>query len=68
MLASACHAMELSNAHGEVHRGADEITDSNDDDGVAQVIERLLAERSGSALDTQHAVNQRVVQIEQDRF
>jgi hydroxymethylpyrimidine pyrophosphatase-like HAD family hydrolase len=43
MMAFAGHAVAVGNAQGEVLRVADEITDSNDDDGVAQVIELLLA-------------------------
>jgi Cof subfamily protein (haloacid dehalogenase superfamily) len=45
MLTWAGHAVAVANAHPDVRQVADEITASNDDDGVAQVIERLLAER-----------------------
>ena len=43
MLAWAGHAVAVANAHPEVQAVADEITASNDDDGVALVVERLLA-------------------------
>jgi hydroxymethylpyrimidine pyrophosphatase-like HAD family hydrolase len=42
MLGWAGHAVAVANAHPDVLAAADEITASNDDDGVAQVIERLL--------------------------
>ena len=42
MLAWAGHAVAVANAHPTVHAVADTITASNDDDGVAQVLERLL--------------------------
>jgi len=45
MLAWAGRAVAVANAHPDVLAAADEITGSNDEDGVAQVIERLLAER-----------------------
>lgn len=45
MLAWAGHAVAVANAHPEVQAIADEITASNDDDGVAIVIERLLDDR-----------------------
>jgi Cof subfamily protein (haloacid dehalogenase superfamily) len=44
MLAWAGHAVAVANAHPEVRALADEVTASNDDDGVAIVVERLLAE------------------------
>ena len=44
MLAWAGHAVAVANAHPEVLAAADEVTASNDDDGVALVIERLLPE------------------------
>jgi Cof subfamily protein (haloacid dehalogenase superfamily) len=44
MLGWAGHAVAVANAHPEVLAAADEVTASNDDDGVALVIERLLAE------------------------
>jgi Cof subfamily protein (haloacid dehalogenase superfamily) len=43
MLGWAGHAVAVANAHPEVLAAADEVTASNDEDGVAQVIERLLA-------------------------
>ena len=42
MLAWAGHAVAVANAHPEVLAAADEITASNDDDGVALVLERLF--------------------------
>lgn len=42
MLAWAGHAVAVANAHAEVQVLADEVTASNDDDGVALVVERLL--------------------------
>ena len=46
MLSWAGHAVAVANAHPEVQAVADEITASNDDDGVALVVERLLATSS----------------------
>src|SRR4051812_43012620 len=46
MLSWAGHAVAVANAHPDVLAIADEVTASNDDDGVALVIERLLATRS----------------------
>jgi Cof subfamily protein (haloacid dehalogenase superfamily) len=43
MLTWAGHGVAVANAHADVLAVADEITASNDDDGVAQVIERLLS-------------------------
>ena len=43
MLAWAGHAVAVANAHPDVRAAADEVTASNDDDGVALVVERLLA-------------------------
>jgi Cof subfamily protein (haloacid dehalogenase superfamily) len=40
MLAWAGHGVAVANAHPEVLAIADEVTASNDDDGVAQVLER----------------------------
>jgi hypothetical protein len=52
MLAWAGLAVAVANAHPEVRAVADEITASNDEDGVALVIERLLGTAgSGSATD-----------------
>jgi hydroxymethylpyrimidine pyrophosphatase-like HAD family hydrolase len=45
MLAWAGHAVAVANAHPDVRQMADEITASNDDDGVALVIERIVASR-----------------------
>lgn len=42
MLAWAGHAVAVANAHPEVLAIADEVCASNDDDGVAQVLERLF--------------------------
>ncbi len=42
MLAWAGHGVAVASAHPEVLAIADEITASNDDDGVAAVLERLL--------------------------
>jgi Cof subfamily protein (haloacid dehalogenase superfamily) len=42
MLAWAGRAVAVANAHPSVRAIADEITASNDDDGVAEVLERLL--------------------------
>lgn len=43
MLRWAGHSVAVGNAHPDVVAIADEVTASNDDDGVAQVIERVLA-------------------------
>jgi hydroxymethylpyrimidine pyrophosphatase-like HAD family hydrolase len=43
MLGWAGHAVAVANAHPGVLAAADEVTATNDDDGVARVIERLLA-------------------------
>ncbi|BEP13240.1 Cof-type HAD-IIB family hydrolase [Acidothermaceae bacterium B102] len=43
MLAWAGHPVAVANAHPEVLAIAAEVTASNDDDGVAQVLERLFA-------------------------
>jgi Cof subfamily protein (haloacid dehalogenase superfamily) len=42
MLAWAGHGVAVANAHPDVLDVADEVTASNDDDGVALVLERLL--------------------------
>jgi Cof subfamily protein (haloacid dehalogenase superfamily) len=44
MLAWAGHAVAVANAHPDVLAVADEVTASNDDDGVARILERLTAE------------------------
>jgi len=41
MLAWAGHSVAVANAHPEVLALVDEVTASNDDDGVALVLERL---------------------------
>jgi hydroxymethylpyrimidine pyrophosphatase-like HAD family hydrolase len=46
MLAWAGHAVAVANAQQNVLDAADEVTASNLDDGVAQVLERLVAERA----------------------
>jgi hydroxymethylpyrimidine pyrophosphatase-like HAD family hydrolase len=43
MLVWAGHAVAVANAHPEVRAAADEITASNDDAGVARVLERLFS-------------------------
>jgi Cof subfamily protein (haloacid dehalogenase superfamily) len=45
MLAWAGHSVAVANAHPQVLASADEVTASNDADGVAQVLERLLTTR-----------------------
>lgn len=42
MLEWAGHGVAVANAHPEVLAAVDEVTASNDDDGVAQVLERLF--------------------------
>jgi len=42
MLEWAGRAVAVANAHPEVLGVADEVTASNDDDGVAQVLERVF--------------------------
>ena len=42
MLAWAAHSVAVANAHPEVLAAVDEVTASNDDDGVALVLERLF--------------------------
>jgi Cof subfamily protein (haloacid dehalogenase superfamily) len=42
LLAWAGHSVAVANAHPDVLAAADEVTGSNDEDGVAQVLERLL--------------------------
>lgn len=43
MLAWAGHGVAMANAHAEARAAADEVTLSNEEDGVAAVLERLLA-------------------------
>lgn len=45
MLKWAGHGVAVGNAHEQVLAVADEVTASNDDDGVAKVLERLFAPR-----------------------
>ena len=49
MLAWSGRAIAVANAHQEVLAVADEVTASNDDDGVALVLERLAADHAGAA-------------------
>ncbi|WP_369231510.1 HAD family hydrolase [Streptomyces sp. R21] len=42
MLAWAAHGVAMGNAHPELRRHADEIAPTNEDDGVAAVLERLF--------------------------
>ncbi|MFI6467404.1 HAD family hydrolase [Streptomyces sp. NPDC050538] len=43
MFAWASHSVAMANAHDELKAAADEVTASNEDDGIAVVLERLLA-------------------------
>jgi hydroxymethylpyrimidine pyrophosphatase-like HAD family hydrolase len=43
MLRWAGHSVAVANAHPEVRAAADEVTASNDEDGVALVLERLFS-------------------------
>ena len=45
MLEWAGHGVAVANAHPDVLAAADEVTGANDEAGVAQVLERLLAQR-----------------------
>jgi hypothetical protein len=47
LLAWAGHAVAVANAHPQVIAAADEVTASNDESGVARVIERLFSRASG---------------------
>jgi hydroxymethylpyrimidine pyrophosphatase-like HAD family hydrolase len=47
LLTAAAWGVAVSNAHPDVLAAADETTLSNDDDGVAVVLERLLHVSSG---------------------
>jgi Cof subfamily protein (haloacid dehalogenase superfamily) len=42
MLTWACHGVAMANAHEDLKAVADEVTASNEDDGIAVVLERLL--------------------------
>jgi hypothetical protein len=46
MLEWAGHSVAVANAHPDVIAIADEVTGSNDEGGVAAVLERVLADRS----------------------
>lgn len=43
MLTWSAHGVAMANAHAELIAVADEVTSSNDDDGIAKVLEPLLA-------------------------
>jgi hydroxymethylpyrimidine pyrophosphatase-like HAD family hydrolase len=43
MFGWAAHGVAMANAHPELLAVADEVTASNDADGIAAVLERLLA-------------------------
>ena len=43
MFAWAAHGVAMANAHQELKAVADEVTSSNEEDGIAVVLERLLA-------------------------
>jgi len=47
MLAWAGQSVAVANAHPDVIAAADEVTASNDEDGVARVLERVYAEDAG---------------------
>ena len=47
MLAWAGYAVAVANAHPDVIAAADEVTASNDEEGVARVLERLFSRPSG---------------------
>ncbi|MBR7672378.1 HAD family phosphatase [Streptomyces daliensis] len=42
MFAWAAHGVAMANAHPELLAVADEVTSSNDEDGIAEVLERML--------------------------
>ena len=52
MLRWAGRSFAVANAHADVLAVVDEVCPSNENDGVAQVLERLLADMSGGARDT----------------
>lgn len=43
MFGWAAYGVAMANAHDELKAVADEVTASNDEDGIAEVLERLLA-------------------------
>ncbi|GGL99214.1 hydrolase [Streptomyces fumigatiscleroticus] len=47
MFAWAGRSVAMANAHASLKAVADEVTSSNEEDGIAVVLERLLAQRSG---------------------
>ncbi|MCM2420350.1 MULTISPECIES: HAD family hydrolase [unclassified Streptomyces] len=47
MFAWAAHGVAMANAHDELKAVADEVTTSNDEDGIAVVLERLFAVTPG---------------------
>ena len=49
MLEWAGHAVAVANAHPDLIAAADEVTTSNDDAGVARVLERLFGIQAGPA-------------------
>jgi hypothetical protein len=49
MLEWAGHAVAVANAHADLIAAADEVTTSNDDAGVARVLERLFGIEAGPA-------------------
>ena len=49
MFAWAAHGVAMANAHDELRAVADEVTSSNDEDGIAVVLERLLGRPYGRA-------------------
>ena len=49
MFRFAAHSVAVRNAHALVREAADEVAPSNADEGVAQVIEQLMAESNGKA-------------------
>jgi hypothetical protein len=54
MLRWAGHGVAVANAHPDLLTAADEVTASNDDAGVARVLERLFgaqAQRSAAAVN-----------------
>ncbi|MFD8809636.1 HAD family hydrolase [Streptomyces sp. NPDC059597] len=46
MFAWAAHGVAMDNAHEDLRAVADEVTASNEEDGIAVVLERLLSERA----------------------
>ncbi|MFJ6541958.1 HAD family hydrolase [Streptomyces sp. NPDC091385] len=46
MFAWSAHGVAMDNAHEDLRAVADEVTASNEDDGIAVVLERLLSERA----------------------